>query len=47
VGISDIDSVSHLEVSDPKMIESIEIMMPSDVKNPMLGERGAARVYSQ
>lgn len=37
--------VSHLELLKPDILKDLEIIMPCDVQNPMLGLNGAAFVF--
>jgi glycerate 2-kinase len=45
LSIQEVDLIADVKVKDLEFLSEIEIVMPSDVQNPMLGERGAARVY--
>jgi glycerate 2-kinase len=40
-----VDKVKALRVIDKDFIETVSIVMPSDVQSPMLGSRGAAYVF--
>lgn len=45
LSMAEADMISDIKLMDPEFIRAIEIVMPCDVQNPMLGDRGAARVY--
>jgi len=37
--------ILDVKLKDPEFINTIEIVMPCDVQNPLCGDRGSARVY--
>ena len=41
----DVGLISDIKLRDFEFINAIEIVMPCDVQNPLVGDRGAAKVY--